>query len=32
MFKGIDVSRWQGVVNWDAVKQTDVEFVILKIF
>lgn len=30
MYKGIDVSRWQGPIDWDAVKQTDVEFVILK--
>jgi len=30
MRKGIDVSRWQGSINWDTVKQTDVEFVILK--
>ena len=30
MRKGIDVSRWQGSINWDAVKQTDIEFVILK--
>ena len=30
LFKGIDVSRWQGSINWDSVKQTDVEFVILK--
>ena len=27
---GIDVSRWQGSINWDSVKQTDVGFAILK--
>ena len=25
---GIDVSRWQGSIHWDSVKQTDVGFVI----
>ena len=30
MFKGIDVSRWQGQIDWNTVKTTDVEFVILK--
>lgn len=30
MRKGIDVSRWQGVINWDAVKQSGIEFAILK--
>lgn len=30
MKKGIDVSRWQGVINWDAVKAAGVEFVIIR--
>ena len=28
--KGIDVSEWQGQIDWDKVKKTDVEFVILR--
>ena len=31
MIKGIDVSRWQGIINWDAVKQSDAKFVIIKV-
>ena len=27
---GIDVSRWQGVINWSAVAQDNAEFVIIK--
>lgn len=29
MIKGIDVSRWQGIINWDAVKG-NVDFAIIK--
>ena len=28
--KGIDVSRWQGVIDWKAVKADGVEFAIIK--
>lgn len=28
--KGIDVSRWQGVIDWGAVKAAGIEFAILK--
>lgn len=28
--KGIDVSEWQGNIDWDKVKKTDVEFAILR--
>ncbi len=28
--KGIDVSEWQGQIDWDKVKNTDVEFAILR--
>lgn len=28
--KGIDVSRWQGVIDWKAVKEDGVEFAIIK--
>lgn len=27
---GIDVSRWQGTINWHLVKQDDIEFAIIK--
>lgn len=30
MHRGIDVSSWQGTVNWDAVKKAGVEFVIIR--
>ncbi len=30
--KGIDVSRWQGTVDWAGVKQAGVEFAILRCF
>lgn len=30
MFRGIDVSHWQGDINWSAVKADGVEFVIIK--
>lgn len=30
MIKGIDVSRWQGLINWKKVKESGVEFAILK--
>ena len=30
MTKGIDVSHWQGVINWPAVKASGVEFAIIK--
>ena len=30
MKKGIDVSRWQGEIDWKAVKTSGIEFVILK--
>ena len=29
-FKGIDVSRWQGNINWSAVKTSGIQFAILK--
>lgn len=29
-YKGIDVSKWQGVIDWSAVKASDVQFAILK--
>lgn len=28
--KGIDVSRWQGTINWDKVKKTEIKFAIIK--
>lgn len=28
--KGIDVSRWQGSINWSAVKNASIEFAIIK--
>lgn len=28
--KGIDVSKYQGTIDWDTVKNTDVEFVIIR--
>lgn len=30
MIKGIDVSRWQGLINWNKVKASGVDFVLLK--
>lgn len=30
MIKGIDVAKWQGVIDWDKVKEDGVQFVILK--
>ena len=30
IFKGIDVSRWQGTINWKAVKESGIDFVIIK--
>ena len=30
MKKGIDVSEWQGKINWDKVKQDDIKFAILR--
>lgn len=30
MIKGIDVSRWQGVIDWDKVKSGDTKFAIIK--
>lgn len=29
--KGIDVSEWQGVINWDKVKNSGIEFAILRL-
>ena len=29
--KGIDVSAWQGYINWEGVKQSDVDFAMLRI-
>ena len=29
-YKGIDVSRWQGAINFDKVKQSGIDFVIIK--
>ena len=29
--KGIDVSSWQGVINWEKVKETGIDFVILRV-
>ena len=29
-FRGIDVSKWQGVVNWNEVKKDGTEFAILR--
>ena len=31
MRKGIDVSQWQGTINWAKVKADDVDFAILKV-
>ena len=28
--KGIDVSRWQGDINWESVKADGIEFAIIK--
>ena len=28
---GIDVSSWQGVINWDKVKESGIDFVILRV-
>ena len=30
MFKGIDVSKWQGNINWDEVKKYEAEFAIIR--
>lgn len=30
MYKGIDISRWQGTVNFEMVKASGIEFVIIK--
>ena len=30
MYKGIDVSKWQGVIDWDKVKKSGVQFAILR--
>lgn len=30
MKKGIDVSEWQGKINWDKVKQDDIKFAIIR--
>lgn len=29
-YKGIDVSKWQGVIDWDKVKADGVEFAMLR--
>ena len=29
--KGIDVSKWQGTINWDEVKNDGVEFAIMRV-
>ena len=29
--KGMDVSSWQGVINWDKVKESGIDFVILRV-
>ena len=29
--KGIDVSKWQGTINWDQVKSDGVEFAIMRV-
>lgn len=31
MIKGIDVAKWQGTINWTKVKESGVQFAILKI-
>lgn len=31
MRKGIDVAKWQGIINWPSVKKAGVQFAILKI-
>lgn len=31
-YKGLDISRWQGTVNWTKVKNSGVDFVILRCF
>lgn len=31
LLKGIDVSRWQGDIDWEAVKGSGIDFVIIKI-
>ena len=31
-YKGLDVSRWQGTVNWTTVKNSGVDFAILRCF
>ena len=28
--KGIDVSEWQGIIDWDTVKKTDIEYAIIR--
>ena len=28
---GIDVSEWQGVIDWNKVKNDDIDFVILRL-
>ena len=30
MFKGIDVSKWQGSINWNEVKKTGIDFAIIR--
>ena len=29
-FKGIDVSKWQGLINWNEVRKDGTEFAILR--
>lgn len=29
-YKGIDVSKWQGTINWDKVKKSGIEFAIIR--
>lgn len=28
--KGVDVSEWQGQIDWDAVKKDEIDFAILR--
>lgn len=28
--KGIDISSWQGKINWDKISQLDIDFVIIR--
>ena len=30
LYRGIDVSQWQGEINWDKVKESGIDFAIIR--